>query len=157
MKAQKIEETGIFRVPPLIYIVPFIVGLVLHFVVPLPFLPEGWIQLAIGLPIIFFATIFWLSALLTLRRAGTPVDPGKPVKTLVVTGPFRLSRNPLYLSLTVVYAGIALSMNALWPLIFLPLAVVLLDRWVVRQEERYLEKKFGSEYTSYKATVRRWL
>ncbi len=92
-----------------------------------------------------------------MRRAGTNVRPDQPTLALVFDGPFRFTRNPLYLAATGLYLGIALLVDALWPLLLLvPVLAVL--RWgVVAREERYLEAKFGEPYRAYKARVRRWL
>ena len=72
-------------------------------------------------------------------------------------GPFRFSRNPMYLALTGLYLGIAVSVNALWVIVLLPVALVSITIGVIAREESYLERKFGTEYTSYRSTVRRWL
>jgi protein-S-isoprenylcysteine O-methyltransferase Ste14 len=72
-------------------------------------------------------------------------------------GPFRYTRNPAYLSMTMMYAGIAALRNALWAIVVLPVALLVIERGVIEREERYLEGKFGEEYLSYKARVRRWI
>ncbi len=90
-------------------------------------------------------------------RAGTSPDPGEPTKKIVVDGPFRLSRNPIYLSFTIIYAGITILTDASWPILLLPAAILVVQRGVIDREERYLEEKFGQEYMQYKARVRRWL
>ena len=99
---------------------------------------------------------FWIPAVLTLYRAGTAIEPGHATTTIVTHGPYRFSRNPLYLFFLASYIGIAISVNTAWPLFFIPVIVVLISR-VISQEERYLEGKFGQEYLDYKAKVRRWL
>ena len=75
----------------------------------------------------------------------------------MVDGPFRFSRNPLYLSLTGLYLGLAMLINTAWPPLLLPVLLAFLHWGVIRREERYLEVKFGSTYLNYKARVRRWL
>ena len=91
------------------------------------------------------------------RRAGTPVNPGESATTLVTTGPYRLSRNPAYLGMALGYAGIAILSGALWALVPLVPTLLLIDRGVIRREERHLERKFGEEYLLYRARTRRWL
>ena len=93
----------------------------------------------------------------TLRAADTTLRIDKPVTSLVQDGPFRYSRNPGYLSLTMLYAGIAVRRNALWAILLLPLVVYVIQREVIEREERYLERTFGEEYLAYKARVRRWV
>jgi protein-S-isoprenylcysteine O-methyltransferase Ste14 len=72
-------------------------------------------------------------------------------------GPFRHTRNPGYLSLTMIYAGLASLANALWAILLLPAALLVIQRGVIEREERYLERRFGEEYLRYKARVRRWI
>ena len=82
----------------------------------------------------------------TLRSAGTPVKPEKPVSSLVTDGPFRYARNPSYLSMVMTYTGKASLANAFWAILFLPATMVVIRRGVIEREERYLERKFGEEY-----------
>jgi protein-S-isoprenylcysteine O-methyltransferase Ste14 len=90
-------------------------------------------------------------------RAGTPMDPGSPSQAIVTDGPYRLTRNPAYLGMTLAYAGIAIAADAPLALVPLPVAVAVVDRGVIAREERYLERKFGAQYTDYKRRVRRWI
>jgi len=92
-----------------------------------------------------------------MREADAPVRTDRPVPRLSTEGPFRYSRNPGYLSLAMLYAGIAVLRNALWAILFLPLALYVIQREVIGREERYLERTFGEEYLAYKARVRRWV
>ena len=93
----------------------------------------------------------------TLHGADTTRRTDKPVSRLVQRGPFRYSRNPGYLSLTMIYAGIAILWNALWAILLVPLVVYVIQREVIEREERYLERTFGEEYLAYKRRVRRWV
>ena len=94
---------------------------------------------------------------LALRRAGTAIPPNRPTTELVTDGPYRYSRNPLYLALTLIYAGVGLIADDLWILILLVPLLLLIHWGVVVREERYLEAKFGEAYRRYKERVRRWL
>ena len=99
-------------------------------------------------------------AIVTLRalsRAHTPVDPLKPTTALVTEGPFRYSRNPIYVALTLLYVGVALLINALGILLLVVPALVMLRYGVIAREEAYLTRKFGDAYRQYTAQVRRWL
>jgi len=93
----------------------------------------------------------------TIEKAGTPIRTDRPVPRLVTDGPFRYTRNPGYLGLTMLYAGIAVLRNALWAILLLLLVLYVIQRQVIGREERYLERTFGEEYLAYKAQVRRWL
>jgi protein-S-isoprenylcysteine O-methyltransferase Ste14 len=93
----------------------------------------------------------------TMRGADTTLDVNKPVSTLVQDGPFRYSRNPGYLSLVMLYAGIAILRNALWAILFMPLLLLITQRELIEREGRYLERIFGEEYLAYKRRGRRWV
>jgi protein-S-isoprenylcysteine O-methyltransferase Ste14 len=93
----------------------------------------------------------------TMRKADAPIRTDKPVPRLTTEGPFRYSRNPSYLALAMIYAGIAVLRNSLWAILLLPLMVSVIQREVIRREERYLERTFGEEYLDYKGSVRRWV
>ena len=82
---------------------------------------------------------------------------GRGDSRVVQDGPFRYSRNPGYLALAMIYAGIAVHRNALWAIVLLPLVLYAIEREVIEREERYLERTFGEEYLDYKARVRRWV
>jgi protein-S-isoprenylcysteine O-methyltransferase Ste14 len=93
----------------------------------------------------------------TIRDADVPIRTDKPVPRLTTEGPFRYSRNPSYLALAMIYAGIAVLRNSLWTILFLPVVLVVIQREVIGREERYLERTFGEEYRDYKTRVRRWV
>jgi protein-S-isoprenylcysteine O-methyltransferase Ste14 len=91
------------------------------------------------------------------HRAGTPPNPTKDVTALVRSGPYRLSRNPMYLSLALFQAGVAFALDNAWVLILLALSFGIMDRIVVPGEERYMASRYGADYAEYMARVRRWL
>ena len=98
-----------------------------------------------------------MATLRVLSRAHTSVDPMKPTTALVTEGAFRYSRNPIYVALTLLYVGVALLINALWILLLVVPALVVLRYGVIAREEAYLTRKFGDAYRQYTAQVRRWL
>ena len=150
------DAPGVIAPPPLIYIGGLGVGFLLEALLPSADLPAA-VRLPIGITLIVAGALLARSFFVALRRAGTPVDPYSATTSLVTDGPYRLSRNPGYLGMALVYAGIAIVASALW--LFLPLIVVLIvvDRGVIAREEHYLERKFGDEYLRYKRRTRRWL
>ncbi len=85
------------------------------------------------------------------------MDPWRASSALVTSGPYRFTRNPMYLGMASLYAGIALAFGLLWSLALLLAVLVVIDRGVIAREERYLERRFGDEYRIYKQQVRRWL
>jgi protein-S-isoprenylcysteine O-methyltransferase Ste14 len=111
----------------------------------------------VGVAEIFIGASLGVWAVLTFRRRQTPVFPMHPASALADDGPYALTRNPMYLGLAVVYLGISLVANALWPLLFLPEAIVLTYLFAIRREEAYLAEEFGVAYAAYRARVRRWI
>ena len=149
------EIPGVIAPPPLIYVIPLAFGLLLHRIWRVRALPGGLARL-LGLALLAPGLAIMRAGLLELRRAGTDVDPRRPVTALVTTGPYRFSRNPLYLALTLVYAGITLLANTLWAVLLLPPLLIVMRRGVIDREECYLAGRFGQEYRDYRARVRRW-
>jgi protein-S-isoprenylcysteine O-methyltransferase Ste14 len=151
------EDRGpdIIAPPPLLYAFPWLAGFVLDLLFPFPRLPSA-LRLA-GLPLLAAGITLAIWFRLAMRRAGTPVDPREATTALVHTGPFRYTRNPAYVAVTLTYLGASLLAGARWPLILLPAVLVIVDRGVIWREERYLEERFGSDYSEYRRRVRRWL
>ena len=142
--------------PPLIYVAGFVLGLALERFLPVLVLPKIPSRVAALLCIAVGVTIAAWSVGL-FRREHTSFVPIKPTTTLVIYGPYRFTRNPMYLGLVCVYLGIALWFGIFWALILLPAVMALIRRYVIIREEQYLERKFGGEYLKYKADVRRWI
>ena len=147
--------------PPVVFLGPLVLGLLLNRKIPAPFLPRGLTRI-LGLPLFSGGMLLggWLYR--TMRRAGTPIVgepfvPGRPTSRLVTDGPFRYSRNPGYLGGALIYAGVASLTNALWVVLLLPIMLLVMQHTVIEREEHYLEGKFGEEYLRYKARVRRWI
>jgi len=93
----------------------------------------------------------------TLRRAGTSLEPGAPALRLVVHGPYRLSRHPLYLAQPLLLLGFACATGSVWFVVAAAVVTAVLDRWVIVPEERDLEARFGDDFREYRRRVRRWL
>jgi len=141
--------------PPAIYLIAILVGVVLHFVSPIRFVPNLGMPFG-GLIVVLAATLF-IWSIRTFRSAGTPVPGNQPTTIVVKVGPYRVSRNPIYLAFSLFQTGIALGINDAWILITLLPAIAIISLVVIPREERYLEAHFGEEYATYKASVRRWL
>jgi protein-S-isoprenylcysteine O-methyltransferase Ste14 len=150
------NASGAAAPPPLVYFAGLAIGFVLNALLPSATLP-GALRNALGWPLVLGGLALLVSFVDAFRRAGTPVDPNKATTTLVATGPYRLSRNPGYLGMTFVYAGIMTLTQALWALLPLIVAMLIIDRGVIAREERYLAREFGDAYLQYKARVRRWI
>ena len=115
------------------------------------------LETILGLTLVAAWLGLMLAAIRVMRSANASIRPDRPSRALVVTGPFRFTRNPLYLGLVFVYCGLAILLDALWALLLLPMVIVIMRRWVIDREEAYLERAFGAEYRDYKARVRRWI
>lgn len=150
------NTAGVIAFPPLIYLVGLAPGIALHFLYPLPMI-ESPLSHFIGWPLVAFSIALVNWGLWHMRQAGTEVDVHKPDTALVTGGPFRFSRNPLYIGLTVLYLAISILVKTFWPLLFLPFVLLVMIKGVIVREERHLEKIFGEDYTKYKARTRRWL
>ncbi len=154
--ADEQDSPGIRVPPPLIYLLPLGSGLLLDRKAHVPFLPRRVARI-LGWPLVGGGVALSGWAIWTMRAAETTMRPDKPVSNLIQEGPFRYTRNPLYLSDAMMYAGIAVLRKSLWAIVLLPLAMFVIQREVMGREERYLERTFGEEYLDYKARVRRWI
>jgi protein-S-isoprenylcysteine O-methyltransferase Ste14 len=156
MPSRDPDAPGVLVWPPLLYGGAFLLGLVLAWLLPLERLPTTPARIAGALCAMAGLGIArWGEQV--MHRAGTNVRPDRPSTALVTDGPFRYTRNPLYVGLTLLYAGVALLIPSTWPLLLL-VPVLLVMRWgVIAREERYLERTFGEPYRAYLGRVRRWL
>jgi protein-S-isoprenylcysteine O-methyltransferase Ste14 len=150
------DTPGVIAPPPLIVAVHLLVGLGLDALWPAPFLGSV-VQWLLAVLLIAPAVILALWCLLLFRRAGTAVEPWHPSTVLVTGGPYRFSRNPIYLAMVVAFAGLACAIDSLWLLALLPVLVLGLDRGVICREEPYLARRFGTAYRDYCDRLRRWL
>jgi len=151
--------SGIRAFPPLIAAIGIAIGLGLTFAYPVPIVDHTAKGTLFGLGVVFLVIWFALaiSANLTFRRKGTPVNPYAPTTALAQDGPYRFTRNPMYLGLVLLTVGFALVMNSMWLILIAVPIMLALRNLVIVHEERYLEGKFGDEYRDYSKRVRRWL
>src|SRR5262249_50136509 len=145
----------LFR-PPLVYLISVVSGFMIHFVVPLSFLPVS-LAVPLGAPLVAVAIALFSYSVARFRAAGTPVPARKPTTAIVRTGPYRFSRNPISLAFSLFQLGFAIRFNSVGLLPTLFGAVALINIVVIPKEEHYLERKFGAQYLEYKMSVRRWL
>lgn len=156
MSEETVDNPGVIAFPPALFAGTLALGLLLHFIFPINLLPRS-LSIASGVVLLVGAALISISAFRAMHRAQTAVNPSRPTTAIVSSGAFSFSRNPLYLSLTMLYVGIALLFNALWALLLLLPLIVVVQNGVIKREEHYLEQKFGDEYLRYKASVRRWV
>lgn len=143
--------------PPLAWALSMIVGFALNGLVPLPFLPRyppaDW--LGATMFVLALALAGW--AIVTIMRAGSNVPTDLPTTAIVESGPYRFTRNPIYLGMFLGLIGLAIAFDNLWLLIMLVPFALVIRYGVVAREEAYLEHKFGEVYRGYRSRVRRWL
>ena len=152
------DTSGVRFPPPLIYAGGFAAGYGAHRLLPIRLWPDPTaIEGRLGWGLLVAGVLLAVSAAYLFRRAGTTPNPSKPTSALVIRGPYRFTRNPMYVGMAVLYVGGSLLLNDPWPLAFLPIVVTLVQRRVIAREEAYLERRFGDEYRTYKARVRRWI
>jgi len=153
--APDVANLGIVR-PPFVYLTSLVLGTMIHLVMPWPLLPRT-LAVPLGVLLVAVAIALFSYSVAKFRAAATPVPARKPTTVIIRAGPYRFSRNPIYLAFSVFQLGIAIWVNSVWLLATLLAAVALINYVVIPREERYLERKFGAQYLDYKASVRRWL
>jgi protein-S-isoprenylcysteine O-methyltransferase Ste14 len=150
------DSPGVHVPPPLFYIAAIAAGALLRRYVPLTI---GWgaprVIAAVLFVALFLLLLLWTFGWFALRH--TTVIPNRPANVLILDGPFRFTRNPLYLAMAFLTIGVGLWLNTWWVLILLLPAVAAVDRLVIAREEAYLLRRFGDEYEAFTARVRRWL
>ena len=151
----EVANSGIVR-PPFVYLGAIAFGLLLHFTWSVRLVSRA-VSVPLGGTVVLVAVALFLWAVRTFQTAGTPVPGNRPTTMIVHTGPYRWSRNPIYLSFSLLQLGVAFWVNSLWLLVTLIPAVALMSFVVIPREEHYLESRFPSDYLPYKASVRRWL
>ena len=151
-----LDHAGVAIRPPLLLALCLVAGFLADGLRPLPFLsPQLSTVAGPVLTVGSFGLFAW--AVLTMRSAGVSIPTNEPTETIVVRGPYRYSRNPIYLSMLLLLVGVGLWANSLWFIALAPISAVVLSWGVISREEQYLERKFGSEYSSYRLRVRRWI
>lgn len=150
------DSARVIAPAPALYAVAFLVGLAAEFALPITPLPRV-VELWLGAVIILISIPIVISAVRALVRGRTAFDARKPTTSIVIDGAFCYSRNPTYLSLTLLYVGLAFVVGSLWVVLMVVPAVAVTHWGVVVREERYLESKFGEEYRRYAQRVRRWI
>ena len=153
------DAPDLLVLPPVIPLTALAVAVLLEWLAPLGWLPPPlsfWSVVLGGILALGFVAV-GVGGALTFRRARTNIDPRKPALVLVESGPYRFTRNPMYLGFLLLFAGIGLLASLDWTLPLLPALWLALQHGVVLREEAYLARKFGAEYAEYRRRTRRWL
>jgi protein-S-isoprenylcysteine O-methyltransferase Ste14 len=152
---REVANLGFIR-PPFVYLGSIGLGLLVHWFWPVQLLPPS-LGVPLGIMVVLVAGALFICAVRTFRKARTPVPGNRPTTTIVRRGPYRFSRNPVYLAFTLFQMGLAAWVNSLALLLTLVPALALMTLVVIPREERYLEARFPAQYPPYKRAVRRWL
>jgi protein-S-isoprenylcysteine O-methyltransferase Ste14 len=155
--AEATDSANVVVRPPLAWAVAVLAGVGLDWLQPLPFVPATVPAVLVGAIVFAAALALFAWAIITIVRAGSNVPTNRPTTTIVDSGPYRLTRNPIYLAMILGLVGLALAFDSLWLLLVLAIFVPVIRYGVVAREEVYLERKFGDLYVGYCARVRRWL
>jgi protein-S-isoprenylcysteine O-methyltransferase Ste14 len=155
MTAGERDNAGVIAPPPAIYGGAVVLGLLAQKMKPLPLAPRSLAR-QLGALLALGSILLGVWAARTMRQAGTPLEPWEPSTALVTDGPYRFSRNPIYLAMTLLGAGIALLTNAVWVLAAVLGATGVVEKGVIEREERYLTRRFGERYDEYRERVGRW-
>ena len=150
------EVAGAFTPVALVFLAGLIGGIAMNVFFPLPILPGLWVRASGIFPLAVGVWLFAWSRV-SFRRHETSLMPWSPSAALVQDGPYSFSRNPIYLSFCLMYLGLSLVFDSAYVLAMLIVVLVLFDRLQIPREEKYLEAKFGEEFSINKARVRRWL
>ena len=159
MTEEPIPHPGVKFPPPLLFVAGFLGGWAMHRRWPHRLVPGGGSDVAeiVGALIMALglAIIGWAFSVFLAHR--TAIYPNQPAARVVRDGPFRYTRNPMYVGMAMLYMGLAIVVNALLPLLLLPVVLSLLVTLVIEREERYLTSAFGQDYAQYCRDVRRWM
>ncbi len=142
--------------PPFVALFYIVVTMVLQRFVPIPFVVPTFLRNT-GLALTFIGFMLGVGAFIEFRKARTTLDPHGTVKTLVMDGVYRITRNPIYLGFFLMVVGFPLNSGSFWGIVAAPFYATTMSRLVIEKEEAYLEKKFKEQYTGYRSRVRRWI
>lgn len=158
MSQEADHNPGVVIRPPFLYLGALLMGLSLDRLTSFPAWAGDrlWFRILAGVLIGGAGVALASWAIRHFRTAGTNVPTNRPVHALVTSGPYRYTRNPIYVGLTLLYCGIAVAFGSVMAFVFLAIVLVTMEFGVVRREERYLEKLFGDDYLAYRQSVRRW-
>ncbi|MFT3870173.1 MAG: isoprenylcysteine carboxylmethyltransferase family protein [Nibricoccus sp.] len=156
MTAPEQDHPGVITYPPLIFLFCLLTGLALHWLAAVTLTPHLPFRI-LGGALVMLAGFLAGSARSAMNKAGTNILPTKPTLAIVASGPYRFTRNPMYLALCLLHAGIALLLCWLMPLVMTAVLASILHFGVILREEKYLAAKFGPVYVNYQKSVRRWL
>jgi protein-S-isoprenylcysteine O-methyltransferase Ste14 len=156
MTKRGLDAPDVRIIPPLVYVIGLVVGLLVSVWLPTKVVSDALAWSLGGFLFVCGAALAG-SAVLRFLSEGTTVRPDRAPATFVIAGPYKITRNPMYVGLAIAYVGIAIADQSLWALILLPVVLAIINRAVIAREELFLSRRFGSDYLAYQKRVRRWL
>jgi protein-S-isoprenylcysteine O-methyltransferase Ste14 len=150
------DRPGVPIAPPLLFVIPILASFVFEWFFATSF-AHGAFRWRAGALIFLAGIALNVGGFITQKRAGTDPIPFNPSTRIISHGLYRFTRNPMYIGFALCTLGLAILVDSAWMLLAVPVGLLLIDRVVITREERYLERKFGGEYLSYKRRVRRWI
>jgi protein-S-isoprenylcysteine O-methyltransferase Ste14 len=150
------DSPGVRVPPPAFYALAILGGYVLNRRWPLP-LANGRAALAVATALTVASLALMISSIGNFRRSRTSIVPIRPATALVISGPYRFTRNPMYVGLAVLTVALGIFMNSWWPIVLLIPVLIAVRAFVIAPEERYLNRRFGADYVGYTQRVRRWV
>jgi protein-S-isoprenylcysteine O-methyltransferase Ste14 len=153
---RKNDSAGVYVPPPLIYVAVFFLSILIQSFIPLD---HSWLQLNSWLGWVFVGLflLFCFPAIYRFIVSRTTITTIHPVTALQTMGIYSISRNPMYLGLICLYSGIAVFKGNWWTFFLIPLVIFIVQQYIIRREEKYLERKFGNAFSAYRKKVRRWI
>lgn len=151
------DHADVRVLPPLLFLGSIGLGVLAQLALPLGFASQSGLRVALGLAVVALGVAALAWTLVWMRRTHQDPDPREPSPELIVGGPFRWSRNPIYVGMTLIQIGVGIALGNAWLLLLLVPTVAVLQREVIAKEEAYLTRKFGDAYVAYQRSVRRWL
>lgn len=152
---RKFDSPGV-RLPPVLYIAAFLIGVALQARFPLPFLAQP-VVLGLGGVLAAVGALCIVTSIPAMLRGHGTLNTAGPSTALVISGPYRYSRNPMYLGLVLLFTGVAVLLAVTWALLFVLPLILYTQTRVIMPEERYLQRAFGDTYLAYCSQARRWL
>ena len=154
----KKDNPGVFIPPPILYAIVFVSGIFLqkNFPLSLSFFKSN-LSTACGIGFIVIALLFIVNGIRQFILSRNTLITVKPAASLQTTGIYAISRNPMYVGLITLYIALSFLVGNWWNLLLLPVLILVIYFIVIRKEEKYLERAFGTMYTRYKQKVRRWI
>lgn len=157
MKSKK-DSPGVYIPPPLFYVFTFIIAIIIQRKFPIDnyLFQQEWLKIT-GIAFLVISLFFLVRSLRQFFKSKNTLILIKPATSLQTNGIYGITRNPMYVGLAIVYLGLSCILGNWWNFILFPILVLIVKEYIIKREERYLEREFGQKYTDYRSKVRRWL